>query len=723
MTVLPTRNQLAGLNQTQGIVRNALGDFRDMVSEALGNSGTSPLIQNASIQGVTSLGVGAGMTSPGTTMQIAGSVSITTTTTPGFNPGIGSMFLQNRIQFGGNVGVKLDLSETANAQIGVQPNIVYLRTHGGGSFVFYRGGTHNGAAFNSGGGSELLRITDSALTYKGQAVYTEAQHGASLASYANAGTWAAHNEFASTVKMRGERLQLGTSGTVTPILFESNSNGAFIRFNAWGNPSNLMTSIGTQGGARDVVYVRANALALYSGGTHNDTYGNPGTDGTVIFTVDYGSMKYKGSDVVTVSMYGHGNGLNADMVDGLHASSFVTRTSPTRGVIALHRHDSDVNQAVLALWDGSRFYLRGFDLGNQTFFNTRVDFADTASSATNANTADNANNATGNGNIALAMNGDPARKEQIRYLAVNESSVNEFIGANLAESTFPGQIRLNHSTGRFIRVHRADFANNLVAGAVVGFSQLHKATASVRLGSRAMNPPNNELQNTPSADIHASALAAPILFDNDTNRWAIVASTSPVNNTLYYRRWTVLIPGNVSNGGVSFQWDYLTNSGDPELWVVFNPNNGRIEYLSEAEDIINPDGTPPIHGIDPNLEIMKLPFPTLDTIKLIKEGLFRRLKNIPQWAGRSNIGRNPNEIFNNVLNQYIEERQHSMQKAGSLEEFVLDQSDNPKKQQWRELMILRAVSKTVSELPVDSSITLIRENFKVDKRTNSLVLR
>ncbi len=92
MTTLPTRLGLTGASLTQGQFRLAIGDFRDMVSEALGTSGTAPTLTGVSIKNALSIGVKT--TTPGSEVQILGGLIVTDVATAETDPGAGSILIK-----------------------------------------------------------------------------------------------------------------------------------------------------------------------------------------------------------------------------------------------------------------------------------------------------------------------------------------------------------------------------------------------------------------------------------------------------------------------------------------------------------------------------------------------------------------------------------------------------------------------------------------------------
>lgn len=94
------------------------------------------------------------------------------------------------------------------------------------------------------------------------------------------------------------------------------------------------------------------------------------------------------------SVDGSGSGLDADTLDGVHASSLVSTTNQTslnsdsrntRGVTRLYRRDNNSDYSVQTYWDGSRWILYGYN-GDTSHAACRVGYADSAGSASSSST-------------------------------------------------------------------------------------------------------------------------------------------------------------------------------------------------------------------------------------------------------------------------------------------------------------------------------------------------
>lgn len=174
MTTLPTRLGLTSATLTQGQFRVAIGDVRDFLNEALGSSGTAPVLTGASITNASSLGVGT--STPGAEAQITGGLTITDVATPDVNPGWGHAYIKYALRFSGDDATKIRLKGTSQT-IGTQSTSVYSRT--GAGFNFYLNGVHSATAGDAGtGGTRLLLIDNTAFTYKESKIWTEANDGA-----------------------------------------------------------------------------------------------------------------------------------------------------------------------------------------------------------------------------------------------------------------------------------------------------------------------------------------------------------------------------------------------------------------------------------------------------------------------------------------------------------------------------------------------------------------
>lgn len=112
-----------------------------------------------------------------------------------------------------------------------------------------------------------------------------------------------------------------------------------------------------------------------------------------------------GNRILTVADEGTGNGLDADTVDGVDASGFVSTTynsslnsdsRNSRGPTRLYRRDNDSDYSVQTYWTGSRWRLYGY-LGDSGHADTHVGYAD---SAGNADTTDGLHVHSGTNNEA-----------------------------------------------------------------------------------------------------------------------------------------------------------------------------------------------------------------------------------------------------------------------------------------------------------------------------------
>lgn len=103
------------------------------------------------------------------------------------------------------------------------------------------------------------------------------------------------------------------------------------------------------------------------------------------------------SEILTAikSVDGSGSGLDADTLDGYHASSLVSTSynsslnsdsRNSRGVTRLYRRDSNSDYSVQTYWDGSYWMLYGYN-GDTSHAHCRVGYANSAGSASSATTA------------------------------------------------------------------------------------------------------------------------------------------------------------------------------------------------------------------------------------------------------------------------------------------------------------------------------------------------
>lgn len=115
---------------------------------------------------------------------------------------------------------------------------------------------------------------------------------------------------------------------------------------------------------------------------------------------------------------GAGSGLDADTVDGVQLSGLVQTTNNsslnddsrnTRGVTRLYRRDNNSDYSVQTEWDGSRWFLRGYQGDTPYVHGNEVrvayaDYAANAGSAGSAGSATNANYASSAGSAGSATN-------------------------------------------------------------------------------------------------------------------------------------------------------------------------------------------------------------------------------------------------------------------------------------------------------------------------------
>lgn len=99
---------------------------------------------------------------------------------------------------------------------------------------------------------------------------------------------------------------------------------------------------------------------------------------------------------------GNGSGLDADLLGGVSNANYMQVTSANRkGTTKLYRNDSDADYSVQTSWDGTRWFLQGYNV-NTIHAGVRVEYADNAGTATTAATATTAGDSTKLGSIAAS---------------------------------------------------------------------------------------------------------------------------------------------------------------------------------------------------------------------------------------------------------------------------------------------------------------------------------
>jgi hypothetical protein len=729
MTILPLRINIAEIGNTQGAVRAGLGDMRDFLAEALGTSGTSPVLTNAQIKGATSVGVGAGMTSPGTTMQVAGGFAITSNTSPALDPGAGSGYIYNNLQFSSTLQQKLLLHPTNKAEMGVQTNTVYVRTNN--NFAIYKNGDYSSTAIDAGvGGSTLARISDSGFKYLGQDVYTVAVHGA-LAAKGTDNAFSALQTFSAGARFTNQPLRIGSEAN--QILFEASTTGRKLSFYGGGE----QYSLGIQ---PSTVFMRTGgAFTVYLNGTFSDAYNTPGTGGVTLFHVANDTIMYKSARIHHDGINGHGGNIDADTLDGFHGAAYVRKANEGNrpGVLQMFIEREDTPHAMYFYRDPqNRFRWQGHNTQTFSGFETAVNWADAANTANSAGNAATANNAAATGNIATCAFGDQTRKNTIEFLAHTLS--NDGIGVTVHNDG--GFMRLLTSNGAPTRVSRADNANNadtatnLTGG--IGINNLHKGQAQAIMKAIPLDWAGNTVSHF---GVHQYTFASPnIVFNDNATRHMFVAPVRhPSGNTSSdYRAWsafTTITSG--STGAVNTVhviWDYLTASGDPQLWVIPD-DNGNIVQVWDSEDPLDdlfPDTVPIVLAEGNTAKRVKMP--TINYIQPLLRKLMKDTK-MPSWFFRSKwkdlTDMNPEDLFMLLVAREAELRSWGMdshpdlfKSVNSLNEFILDFPGLPdSKKDWRVQLIMRQLSRVVNNHSDNGLAALITKNFKMPDKNKPLL--
>jgi hypothetical protein len=116
--------------------------------------------------------------------------------------------------------------------------------------------------------------------------------------------------FASSVNINASGSQLGFGSALRQMI----------------NLYSTTYGIGVQ---NNTTYVRSNGgrFSVYHGGSHSDTENDPGSGGSVVFSVNETAPYYKGNTMWHSANDGSGSGLDADLLDGQHASAFLLTTA------------------------------------------------------------------------------------------------------------------------------------------------------------------------------------------------------------------------------------------------------------------------------------------------------------------------------------------------------------------------------------------------------------
>lgn len=676
MSTLPTRSNIAGVGATYGQVRSALGDLRDFLSESLGTSGTSPVINNGTIQNAISLGVG--VETPGTTAQILGSLSVTSAGGT-VNPGDGSIYLTGKQLYASSLGSKVEfLAPTGDAlNIGRQTDSLYVRTKATGNFNVYAGGTHADAANTPGsGGTELLRLSNSTFTYKGQTIY----HSGNGVFIRKDAADTAGEKITFAKGLRSDlKVEIGTEAQTVSNTLEFLAPKAGNKIRLYPGASNENYNIGIQ---PDSVFLRtAENFTIYKGGVFADLAQTPGTGGVQLFNVNSTGITYKGGDV-----YHAGN------------ANFVSKTSVNRpGVVNVYNSTADDNKFFVgqhnAKGDG-RMWLVSNSGG------CRVEYADSA---------DNASGATfrAGSDRPLVFEQSPNRQGVVTMWIANQDTPiytqmhwngtrMVFIARHTNNTSYETQVNRADSTGYSDTAGRANgiHGHNIDDG-TVRYHELSRGEGSAAGGTLGG-----------IWGVHDFAFSSPLVVNCVAAFWIQIGAGNNANSSVRWWR------GQNYNGGLPGSqviWQYITGSGQPYIWVQAS-DNGHIIGTWDAEDPVDrsePE-TNPLAGI-PNT--FKIQMPTVEEVLPILETYIR--KNPATFKDKFEESLKEYSSSRNMMKEYW--------KGMDLREFVKDLPGDDQKKEWRVQAILRSITTQLGDNPKRNMHLIFSEVYKVDKKGKLIV--
>lgn len=685
MTNLPTRTELAGVGATYGQVRNALGNLRDFLGESLGTSGTSPVLSGAVISGAESLGVRVG--TPGATAQIAGSLAVTAATATSDNPGDGNILVDGLVRLGATLGTKLEFSAPTGAPlaIGTQTNSLYARVKPGGTFAVFEGGTHSSTAGSPGaGGAALLVVSPSVLTYKGQTVY-----------HAGNGVFIRKDAPDTASEKITFTKGLDSAAPVTLNSSKVNFTGAE------GNRLSLSETLGVEaavvGTQTNTMFVRTpENFTVYKGGTWAPTEKTPGEGGAQLFNVSSTELKYKNFDV-----YHSGN------------ATFVNQQSTNRpGVTELWRSDADVAEYIFAHWNhsgDSRFRLR-----SSTGAGVRVDHA------TTSDTASTATFLQGTTRTLMAEQSTTRRGTTRIYLANQDT--NHYVDPAFDGGRF--LLRgINGTNGAHqfeVRVQYAD-----TAGAVVNVNGNNIIDGTVRYHELARGQSSATFRSNVAGQTSITVIGINQFSFSGFN--IAGGADSPTFGYLSGGRLLRLISG---GGQGTITWDYVTGSGDPRVWVVYD-DMGNITGAWDGEDPFDRDkpDNPVFYTLEKEefLPLSNCALIDLPHYKTFESACDRLIDTpLPAWVELSRVAaEDPQGVIENIMLEYTKGRvgMQDYAKVDTWDEFIWGLDDSPKKIEWRNQAILRAYARLFGASPLVETGAILGTLFKYNKKSNALELR
>jgi hypothetical protein len=683
------------LGQTKGAVRTGIGDFRDAVVEAIGNSGLAPQINNATILGALKLGVRT--TTPGADFQVFGGLSVTSSSAASANPGDGCILLDNSLKFAPSLGTKISFPAPTGSplEIGRQTDSLYIRTKLGGSIVAYAGGVHSDNQFAPGvNGVELLRLTENTFQYKGQTVYHSGNGVFIRKDAADSATGLI--TFNAGLTVPSSNITIGSqtpSQSTGKIIWNTTLLGSKIHLHNVGEDY----SFGIQNGT---LYARTGGnFILYRGGSFVDAATPaPGVNGETLLQVGATTLQYKGQNI-----YHTGN------------SNFVPKVSAARpGVIQLYFNNEDTSGNVRvdfnSFGDGrARLIASG---GSGQFMETRVDIASAA-----YNSAYDGRRLTVNesGNRPGVTRMYRADSDEGSYLQTYWDGSRYFIEGKGSNGAYLG-----------VRVERADNCGYAdTAGSVNYIHGQNIQDGTVRYWELSRG--DATATNNSRFGVHQYAFGSPITSFSGTNVYLVMGNTgvSPGEQ----RSWSI-INSNTLVSGYYVRWDYVTGSGDPYTWVV-SDSTGEIIASYDAEDPFdrdNPELCPIfLDNGNPDPKASLIQYPAVEEIIALTEGQLDKY-NLPPWLSKHKFKdkKTPKDLYWALLKDYAKGRfgmhqlaEHDM----SMWEFVEELPGDVQKKNWRKQGALKVLSQLAYSTSQPKVHDFLKQHYRVNKKNGKLTLK
>jgi hypothetical protein len=668
MVNLPTKESLAGVGATYGQVRSALGDLRDFLAESIGTSGSSPVIDGSLLSNVTSIGVGIG--SPGATVQIVGSLAITDDSTSSINPGDGNALFDGKVSFPFSLGTKLEfLAQTGNAlAIGRQTDTLYLRTKLDGFLKVYEGGVHQDTLIPGIGGRELLSLSDTSFTYKGQVIYHSGNGVFLRKDQADSAPFKI--TFNSGLRAVAD-VEIGEIGSTNRVLnFLANTGGNRINLNSASSEQSYV--LGLQ--PSTLFFRSPGAFTFYRGGAFINTAQTPGVGGTQLMHIGDTSFTYKNFNI-----YHSGN------------ANFLTATSAARpGVTRVYNEPNDTGDYFVGqpnqLGDGRMWLVS--NIGE-----CRVGFANVS------NTSNFATYKTGT-SFPLVSEVSSARPGVHRmWIGNQDSSIYTEMHWNGSRMQFIAASTTGQSYETI--VDRANFCNrsDAIHGHNIDDGTVRFYELSIAQGSIGGTGTNGVW------GVHSFAFASPVTSNASAGYDVRIGYGGGSGS---YRFWRGV--GSVG-GSTSVVWDYVTGSGDPYIWVLTD-NLGNIESTYDAEDPFDRSEPETCPFIEYEGEANLIRLPSIESLLPMVDRV-NESNSSPLWGK----GVDMKTSFIEELKIYAKSRNLMKDFYENpdmdLREFVLDLPGDNQKKQWRTQAIIRALTKLLGNQNIIETQLFLQKFYKV----------